>query len=406
MTNSTPLVILLEDEVATTLEPLSLTRPVWELRCGLRTLRQKIQAFFPGAEFAFLSRQHLRGVTEGVLSSQPDDYPEGIWINGSLLPAEGFAPVAQIQTGEAWVQGNRVVAFRGKPPKTWIPGTQMPLTGFQIIEAPFAGKLIRYTWELVQAMNGEIEQEGQLLRPLGEFQSLPHPFAAIFDQQRIFIGANCQIDPFVVLEARSGAIVIDDGVHIGASSVIEGPAYLGPKSQVKPLTFIRGSCLGEENRVGGEISVSIIQGYSNKQHGGFLGHSYIGSWCNLGSGTETSNLKNNYSSVKVQVGPSPKNLVDSGELFVGLTMGDHSKSAIGTVFNTGTVVGVACSIFGAGFPPRYIPSFHWGGAEKLTPYHFKGSLQIAAAVMARRGVPLTAEDTEVLRWVFEQRASG
>jgi hypothetical protein len=145
---------------------------------------------------------------------------------------------------------------------------------------------------------------------------------------------------------------------------------------------------------------TIIQGFTNKQHGGFLGNAYLGSWCNLGSGTETSNLKNNYSPVKVQVG---KDLVDSGSLFVGLMMGDHSKSAIGSVFNTGTVVGVACNLIEPGFPPRYVPSFHWGGAQKLTPYPFNKTLDIARAVMARRHRELSEADIEVLRWIYDNR---
>jgi UDP-N-acetylglucosamine diphosphorylase/glucosamine-1-phosphate N-acetyltransferase len=393
--------ILFEDETAQNLEPLTLTRPVWELRCGLLTLKEKIVAAFPALEGGAHPREYLMKAFGRQLSARQGSGND-LWVNGALLPGPGLSAALSLSQRSAWMRGDRVIALRGKPPAGWQAGTPLHLDGFDKMEAPGdAGRLFEYSWQLVHAMNAEIERDARRLRPLGQIRGVVHGSATVIAQDSIFMAEDSKIAPGAVMDATLGPIIIDGGALIGAHAIIEGPTYLGPRVQVKPLSHIRGSLLGEESRVGGEISVSIIQGYTNKQHGGFLGHSYIGAWCNLGSGTETSNLKNNYSSVKVQMG---EKLIDSGELFVGLTMGDHSKSAIGTVFNTGTVVGVGCNIFGPGFPPRFIPSFHWGGAEKLTRYPLLKTLEIAREVLPRRGKTLTDEDEEILRWVFDHRS--
>jgi UDP-N-acetylglucosamine diphosphorylase / glucose-1-phosphate thymidylyltransferase / UDP-N-acetylgalactosamine diphosphorylase / glucosamine-1-phosphate N-acetyltransferase / galactosamine-1-phosphate N-acetyltransferase len=418
--------ILFEDEAALTLEPLTLTRPVWDLRCGLRRLGEKILAHFPDTQVKYQVRPYLEclypdaGVPplikggqggsssgQGGSSSGQGESSSGrggldfLWINGAFLPGERFDEVLDLPDRTAWVQNGRVAAFRGLPPQGWTAGTQLSLEGFEKIEITLDfGRLYRYLWELVDAVGTEIEREARLLRPLGHIKGQVHSSAVVSKKQDVYIGPNCRIRPLAVIDAVTGPVVLDEGVYIGSNAVIEGPAYLGPNCQVKPQAHIRGCCFGEETRVGGEVSATIIQGFTNKQHGGFLGNAYLGSWCNLGSGTETSNLKNNYTPVKVQVG---KDLVDSGSLFVGLMMGDHSKSAIGSVFNTGTVVGVACNLIEPGFPPRNIPSFHWGGAQKLTPYPFNKTLEIARAVVARRHSALTEAEIEILHWIYDNR---
>ncbi len=400
MENKPEVVVLFEDEAALTLEPLSLTRPVWELRTGIRTLAQKNLAHFPQAKVHYHARQYLnlpaKNEIQAVLKSA-----EALWINGALLPGQNCRAIADLPPHHALTQGSRVLAFRGLPPRDWLSGTQLPEFGLQKREAPTeVGKLASYLWELVLANSAETEREARELRPLGEIQGAIHPSAVLMNAKDICVAPACQIDPLAVLDATTGPIVLEEGTHVGAHAVIEGPSFLGANCLVKPLSHIRTCSFGEQVRIGGESFGSIVQGFSNKQHGGFLGHSYLGSWCNLGSGTETSNLKNNYSSVRVQVG---KNLVDTGQLYVGLMMGDHSKSAIGTVFNTGSVVGVGCIIFGAGFPPRDIPSFHWGGAEKLTRYPLERTLETARVVMSRRDQVLSERDLGILNWIYKNR---
>ena len=397
-------IVLFEDEAAQTLEPLSLTRPVWELRCGITSLKEKILKTLTCTKHDFYAREYLQETIQHPPVRAKILADDCLWVNGALLAGENFSSATDLKPGSAWVADQRVLAFRGAQPEGWQAGTKLQLSGFDLIEAPpQTGKLLDHPWHFVHAMNGEIVREAKQLGSLGQNLGEVHRSTILTNLGAIFIGTGARISAGVVIDAGSGPIVIAEGALIGANAVIEGPCYIGPKTQIKPLAHVRGSSFGEECRVGGEVSVSIIQGFTNKQHGGFLGHSYLGSWCNLGSGTETSNLKNNYSPVKVQVG---ERLVDSGELFVGLTMGDHSKTAIGSVFNTGTMVGVGCNIFGADFPPRFIPSFHWGGAEKLAQYPLHRTLEIAREVMPRRGRALTDEDIKVLRWIFEHRSQS
>jgi UDP-N-acetylglucosamine diphosphorylase / glucose-1-phosphate thymidylyltransferase / UDP-N-acetylgalactosamine diphosphorylase / glucosamine-1-phosphate N-acetyltransferase / galactosamine-1-phosphate N-acetyltransferase len=212
--------------------------------------------------------------------------------------------------------------------------------------------------------------------------------------------ANISIHPTAtiglgtVLDATNGPIVIEEGVRIFPNCTIMGPCVIGKNSLVKiGAKIYEGTTIGPTCKVGGEIENSIILSYSNKQHDGYLGHSYLGSWVNLGADTNTSDLKNDYSNVRV----FPENEeIDTDSLFVGLLMGDHSKSAINTQFNTGTVVGVSSNIFDAGFPPKWIPSFSWGGANELVDYRADKAIKVARTVMQRRKMELLPSEEELL----------
>lgn len=193
--------------------------------------------------------------------------------------------------------------------------------------------------------------------------------------------------------------MIGNNVTVMPNAVIEGPCYIGDHSVIKAGAKIyESTSIGPVCKVGGEVEASIIHGYSNKQHDGFLGHSYIGEWCNLGADTNTSDLKNNYSSVKMNVNGKE---VDTGSLFVGLMMGDHSKSGINTMFNTGTTVGVSSNIFGAGFPPKTIPSFAWVDGQDVQGYRLDKAIEVAKIVMARRKVTMTDSYMALMKYIFE-----
>jgi UDP-N-acetylglucosamine diphosphorylase/glucosamine-1-phosphate N-acetyltransferase len=217
--------------------------------------------------------------------------------------------------------------------------------------------------------------------------------------ENIFIGKNAVVKPGVVLDASNGPIIIEEDVEIFPNAVIEGPCFIGKGSKIKSCaTIYENVTIGNTCKIGGEVEQSVFMPYSNKQHSGFIGHAYIGSWVNLGADTNNSDLKNNYSTVKATIGGKE---IETGLQFLGLMMGDHSKSAINTMFNTGTVVGFSCNIFGPGFPDKYIPSFSWGGAESMTTYDVNKSMQTAKVVMSRRKVEFTKADEEVFKTVFE-----
>ena len=216
-------------------------------------------------------------------------------------------------------------------------------------------KLLKYPWDFVNENAAQIEADFNLAihgvySVQKEIEGV-HRLAA----ENTWIAESARIDPGVVIDAQNGPVYIDENAHIMPQATIIGPAYVGPRTQVQiGAKIYGGTSLGEECKVGGEIKQTILHSYANKQHEGYLGNAYLGQWVNLGAGTNNSNLKNNYGPVRVYVNGQE---IDSGSTFVGLTMGDHSKCAIGTMFNTGTVVGIMCNIFGAGFPHKWIPSF-------------------------------------------------
>ncbi len=204
-----------------------------------------------------------------------------------------------------------------------------------------------------------------------------------------------------MIDSDAGPVIIENGGTIMPNAVIIGPVYIGKKCTIKANAKIyEGTSIGQISKVGGEVEESIIHEYSNKQHEGFLGHAYIGSWCNLGADTNNSDLKNNYGPVTIVM---DKEKINTGETFVGLFMGDHSKSGINTMFNTGTVVGFCSNVFGAGYLPKYIPSFSWLDAQKgITPYKLEKAIEVAKKVMKRRDIKFTSVDNNIFKYLFKK----
>jgi UDP-N-acetylglucosamine diphosphorylase/glucosamine-1-phosphate N-acetyltransferase len=202
------------------------------------------------------------------------------------------------------------------------------------------------------------------------------------------------------LNTRNGPIYIGKDAEVMEGCLIRGPFALGDRAQLKMGAKIYGpTVIGPECRVGGEVNNSVITGFSNKAHDGFLGNSVLGEWCNLGADTNNSNLKNTYGNVQVWSYAEGRQ-VDTGAQFCGLFMGDHAKSGINTMFNTGTVVGPCANVFGGGFPPKHIPGFAWGGADGFDVYDIERAIATARRVMDRRHIPLSSVDEGVLRYVF------
>src|SRR5690606_9158863 len=205
-----------------------------------------------------------------------------------------------------------------------------------------------------------------------------------------------------VLNTKSGPIYIDKDAEIMESCSVRGPFYLGEHSQLKMGAKIYGAAVfGPQVKVGGEVNNAVIFGYSAKAHDGFLGNSVLGEWCNLGADTNNSNLKNNYAQVKVW-SYVKEGFVPTGLQFCGLIMGDHSKSAINTMFNTGTVVGVSANIFGAGFPRNFVPSFSWGGPQGMQEYQLKQAVETAKLVYARRNMEFDQVEQGIFAAIFEE----
>ncbi len=400
-------ICIFEDAKVTDLHPLTLTRPAYELRCGMTNLREKIQREFK----ATMTTLHCRGYLADAVKEETgleyvNQLPDGdvLFVNGRLLATPQVA--GQIEDGKprAYYAGEDLVA-------AWVPAEQVKKLGSalgdaleaatfaDLARAEVEATLVRYPWDLVHHNAAEIEREFEALGVGGKILGKVYPNVTLLEESNIYVAEGAKIWPGVVIIAEDGPVYIAEGAKIMANAVIEGPAYIGPKTAIKIAAKIyEGTSIGEVCKVGGEVEESIIHSYSNKQHEGFLGHAYLGMWVNLGADTNNSDLKNNYSNVKVQINDR---VVDTGSLFVGLFMGDHSKSGINTMFNTGTVVGVACNVYGEGFPPRFVPSFHWGGATGLVKYDFEKTLETARRVMARRDKELTDAQVAVLRHIYE-----
>jgi UDP-N-acetylglucosamine diphosphorylase/glucosamine-1-phosphate N-acetyltransferase len=403
-------ICIFEDPQYVKLLPLVYTRPVYDLRCGILSLREKIQQKYPNANVALLCRPHLAEVVRQQNPGlQVNEVHSGdcLFLNGRILADPQLAKKIPLRGESAlYLSGNIVVAIRiGSDRHAPVKGDFSEVFDVEhfaeLLKIQVDVKLIEYPWHLVAGNGGEIAADFTYLMKSKQRTKKAKVYAGahLVSRSNIFIDTGASVKPGVVLDGENGPIYIGKNAKIFPNAVIEGPAFIGAGTLIKiGAKIYENTSIGEMCKVGGEVEASIIHSYSNKQHDGFLGHSYLGMWCNLGADTNNSDLKNNYGNVKVFVNGKE---VDTGSQFVGLTMGDHSKSGINTMFNTGTVVGVSSNVFGAGFPPKFIPSFAWGGADGLQAYDIEKALEVARRVMRRRKVEMTDADEKLLKRIFE-----
>jgi UDP-N-acetylglucosamine diphosphorylase/glucosamine-1-phosphate N-acetyltransferase len=257
--------------------------------------------------------------------------------------------------------------------------------------------LFEHVWELVQHNNAAIVDDFACGPGAGvSVGARIDPGVRLMNDRAIRLEEGVRLRPGVVLDAEEGPITLAAGVDVQPQVVVRGPAWIGPDCLLKAGGRIHaGTSIGPVSKVGGEIEASILQGYGNKQHEGFLGHAFLAEWVNLGADTNNSDLKNNYGSVRMW---EAGEFVDTGRMFVGLVAADHVKSAINTQFNTGTVVGLSSQVFGTGFPPKYVPPFSWGTGGET--YELERALDTARAVMARRERDLTRVYENAFRRAF------
>jgi len=402
-------ICIFEDEGFRNLLPLTYLRPVYDLKCGMLTLREKITRQLTSKSVILHARTSLQKVlTERYPGIPVNKYDADniLFINGRLLINKKIAKeIKKLDQNSALVKDGIIIAanLSGDNLKTLITSKEEFLP-FYILNSITKDEtdctLINYAWELVNANGNEIIDEfDSIVNKIPKIDSKKYRSVEFINKSKIFISKGVEIQPFVYLDASEGPIYIGKNIMIMSHSHIQGPAFIGDGSTIKAHTSIyNGTTIGQVCKVGGEIDKSIIHSYSNKQHDGFLGHSYLGSWVNLGAGTNNSDLKNNYENISIQLNGKK---VDTGLQFVGLIMGDHSKTAIGTLFNTGTIVGISCNIFGEGFPSRHIPSFIWGGAAFMKTYDINKSIEVARIVAKRRCVTLSEAESDVLKEVID-----
>jgi UDP-N-acetylglucosamine diphosphorylase/glucosamine-1-phosphate N-acetyltransferase len=401
-------ICIFEDEQYLNFEPLIYSRPVFDLVCGITTLKEKIIRSFPKEKVVLKCRNYLEPFVKAdnnkckVNLFDNDDY---LLINGRIIAPSSLKNILKLKSNEEKVFLSKGIVVAVKVSAKTIK--DLLLDKVEVIDTELFKNLpseeveinsVSYLWDLVYLNGKEIQNDFKFYTKGKSSSKKKFPGVNFVNKKNIFIGKDVEIKPGVVLDASTGPIFIEKNVTIFPNAVIQGPFYVGESSKIKSCaTIYPNVSIGRICKVGGEVEDTIIHPYTNKQHSGFLGHSYLGSWINLGADTNNSDLQNNYGSITVQVNGKR---INSGKQFVGLIMGDHSKTAINTMFNTGTVVGFSSNVFGAGFPPKYFPSFGWGGNESMQEYKLSKAIETAKAVFARRDKEFTNEDELLFETIF------
>ncbi|MCC6384111.1 MAG: GlmU family protein [Bacteroidia bacterium] len=371
-----------------TFYPFTLTRPVSEIRIGILTIREKWEHVFK-APVSWKTEPHL----SRKFSFKGD--ANSLYINSSVLANESlFEAVKELNPGQKLLCSGKLIA--------WYPGTENPgedsLNKLKVVELKGPVDCIETLWDIFLKNDNEIKKDFKLLTK-GRNSAGDRRWAGTQD---LFIEKGAIVSASHI-NTSAGPVYIGKDAEVMEGALIRGPFALCEHSTLKMGAKIYGATtIGPHSKVGGEVKNSVIFGFSNKAHEGFLGDAVIGEWCNLGADTNNSNLKNNYGKVKVW-NYELKKMAATGIQFCGLFMGDFSKSGINTMFNTGTVTGVSANVFGSDFPPKYIPSFSWGGAAGFQQYDLEKAFQDIAAVKLRRAMPFSNEEQAILRAVYEMK---
>ncbi len=387
-------VIFFDGEDRENLLPLTYTRPVADLTIGASTIAHKWMRQFPGS-FSYHTVDYLQ--EKFPLKKSEDN----LLILGSLLPdSQLISIIKTLQPGDVLIKNNVLLAARCNYSEVdQILNNNLHNCKAIVIDSEITK--ISYPWDLFSLNDKAIRYDYQDLTQGLVSQKLSPSNTLIGDQ--LFIEEGAKIEASII-NTQTGPVYIAKDAEIMEGSMIRGPFYLGAHAQIKMGAKIYGATtVAEDCRVGGEVFNTVFFPRSSKAHDGFLGNSVIGEWCNLGADTNNSNLKNNYAMVRMWNYPSGK-FVHTNLQFAGLIVGDHSKSGINTMFNTGTVIGVSANIFGAGFPRNFIPSYSWGGAQGMEEYGLKKAFETAEIVMKRRNRVLDDVEKRILEHIFNLSA--
>ncbi|MGQ8337624.1 GlmU family protein [Sunxiuqinia sp. A32] len=384
--------ILVDGNNHQSLLPLTYTKPASELRIGILTLREKWKKRITG-NYSWKTEEYLQSKFPCHVESQ------NLLVNSTVCASDELVgEVLKLELGEGLQANGKFVAAIVSADK--VATMNIDEVDLSWNELEHEVTFIQFPWDIHENNGAQLKLDFELLTKGRKSQNI-NTSNHLANPENIFVEEGAKIE-FSSINASAGPVYIGRNAEIMEGSLVRGPFALLDHSVVNMGSKIYGATtVGPFSKVGGEINQSVIEGYSNKGHDGFLGHSVLGEWCNLGAGTNVSNLKNTYDKVKVW-SYADRRFVQTGLQFSGLIMGDHSKAGINTMFNTGTVVGVGCNIHGANFPRQFVPSFADGGAGGYKTHLLKSVFFTAKKVMARRGKELTIIDQDILQKVFEQ----
>lgn len=381
-------IILFDGKEYSDLLPLTFTRPVAELRMGILTFAERWKLIFQTEKISYLTQRYLS--EKYTLQNEE----ENVFINPAYFPNQDFIfQLKNLKFGEAFYYQEELVAA-----KTTLENFQ--LNNFvKKLDITFESFHIQYPWDLFTYNSEAITYDFQLITQGRKSCTLSNTVRIIGDPSQLFVEEGALAE-CAILNTKEGPIYLGKNSEIMEGAMIRGSFALGTGSKINMGAKVYGgTTVGPYSKVGGEVNNIIILGYSNKGHDGFVGNSVLGEWCNLGADTNSSNLKNNYAEVKLWNYTKQK-FIKSGLQFAGLIMGDHSKSAINTQFNTGTVVGVSANIFTSGFPPNIIKSFSWGGKSESPNFKLEQAFEVAEKTMKRRGIELSEQDKKIIEYIY------
>lgn len=378
--------VLYDDAIARELEPFALTRPFGEMRAGIALVRERWEGALGGAAAGALAAEHLRDFDEPGAPAAVSEAPAGAIVANTrcIVPLGLSAPDADVWTCDGRIAAVRIAAAVRAEELSRGETALEQLRAAGTRTAAIPGRWIGAAWELVTTLLPQLREDIDALGPRLTC-ALPEG-AIVIGRERVFIEQGATVEPQVVFDVTNGPVLVRANATVRAFTRLAGPCAVLAHANVLG-DRVYGCSIGDYSVVRGEISETIMLGHANKGHDGFVGHSYLGRWVNLGAGTITSNLKNTYGSVQLW---TPRGIRDTGAPKLGSFIGDHVKTGIGTRLTTGSVIGAGSSVYGTQMPPKFVPPFSWGEGDALEEFQLEKFLEIAERVMSRRSVALSA----------------
>jgi UDP-N-acetylglucosamine diphosphorylase/glucosamine-1-phosphate N-acetyltransferase len=376
---------LYDDALARSFEPFALTRPFGEMRAGIALGRARWARALDATAAGFVGAEHLRDFDEAGAPPSAGEIRAGSIIANSrcIVPVGWSAPDADVWTCDGEIAAVRIAA--ALPAGALDDGARalesLRGAGTRVVDIP--GRWVRAVWELVTQLVTQLRED---IDAVGPHLTCVMPAGAIvIGDAHLYVEQGATIEPQVVFDLANGPVLVRKGAYVRAFTRLVGPCAVLENASVIG-DRVHGCSIGEFAVIRGEISETVVLGHSNKGHDGFVGHSYLGRWVNLGAGTITSNLKNTYGSVQLW---TPTGMRDTGVNKLGSLLGDHAKSGIGTRLTTGSVIGAGANVFGSEMPPKYVPPFSWVDGKSITEFRLPKFLEIATRVMSRRSVEMS-----------------
>lgn len=408
-------VCIYEDSNHSRFSPLTELRPVYALRAGIVPLFERIKRVFPQARLVLVCRQQVAPLLAETYRDVPVNIikrGEGgvLFVNGRVRN-HGDLPdlVRQARLSTRYVHDGETVAvlfereiLKRASAISTQEEFQAVFQGERAVEDATSATLYQHLWDLVEDIDDAIAVDFLHLRESSQSPSVirVHEGAHLVHKNFIHFGEGVELMPTAVVDASRGPVYLDENVRVEPHAAVVGPCYIGADTVVL-AGKVTGSSIGRDCRIGGEVEASVFHAYVNKYHAGFIGHSYVGQWANFGAMTTNSDLKNNYSTIRVMVGGEE---IDTGSIKVGSFIGDHTKFGIGTLLTTGAVVGMCCNLFGGNLiTDRSVPPFSWGNSDGYEKYQLDKAVDTARQVCARREVTLSDHEESLIRAVFEDR---